>query len=369
MAPVEGAAFAIATPRRQPDIRLFSSGEQVQVDVCGAASVGDAKVLVAKVLDLTPERLRLVNLIGLEICDTLAPTSLFNGCVSVHVLPCQKEPDLQASLLKATDAQTFSGLEARETLRLRDLKALPERFGDLRRLRELYFVSGNQLTALPRTIGRLRMLQTLHLEGNLLERLPATFCDLRSLRTLYLTSNRLTSLPESFGQLSSLQTLQLSQNRLEALPESFGNLQGLQSLYLHDNLLCRLPASFGGRASLQVLYLRDNRLTELPQSAGQLKALRLLYLRGNPLSEVPAAVESLPALRNLEVDPCVGLHAGVRAVHRFATELLASITLGTACKTQRGLCRPPSDCAPVASVPRATAYVASKSTATDTAGC
>ena len=46
---------------------------------------------------------------------------------------------------------------------------------------------------------------------------------------LFLGGNQLTALPESLGQLTALQMLNLSGNRLTALPESLGQLTALQS--------------------------------------------------------------------------------------------------------------------------------------------
>ena len=67
------------------------------------------------------------------------------------------------------------------------------------------------------------------------------------LDSLYLSSNQLTTLPESIGNLSSLEELFLSSNQLTTLPESICNLTNLNwsseyidfsHSYIYNNQLC-----------------------------------------------------------------------------------------------------------------------------------
>ncbi len=56
-----------------------------------------------------------------------------------------------------------------------------------------------------------------------------------------LHNNNLTSIPKSIGKLSNLQELDLNDNNLTSLPESIQMLTKLQSLNLSDNNLMNIP--------------------------------------------------------------------------------------------------------------------------------
>ena len=62
-----------------------------------------------------------------------------------------------------------------------------------------------------------------------LSKLPESFGELASLNELYLSSNKLKFLPSSFGDLKSLEILELNENQLKTLPESIGDLSSLKN--------------------------------------------------------------------------------------------------------------------------------------------
>ncbi|MBW4630280.1 MAG: leucine-rich repeat domain-containing protein [Brasilonema octagenarum HA4186-MV1] len=183
-----------------------------------------------------------------------------------------------------------------------NLSALPAEIGQLHHLEELQVVD-NRLSSLPAEFGQLTNLQTLDLWDNQLSALPAEFGQLTNLRSLDLSYNQLSALPQEFGQLTNLQTLDLSSNRrLSALPQEFGQLTNLQTLDLSSNQLSALPAEFGQLTNLQTLHLISNQLSALPAEFGQLINLQTLDLRDNQLDSLPKEIGRLTKLTNLELD-------------------------------------------------------------------
>nr|WP_081098069.1 leucine-rich repeat domain-containing protein [Leptospira borgpetersenii] len=53
-------------------------------------------------------------------------------------------------------------------------------------------------------------------------------------QALNLSGNQLTTLPKEIGKLQSLRELNLSHNQLTTLPKEIGELQNLRKLYLDD---------------------------------------------------------------------------------------------------------------------------------------
>jgi len=145
---------------------------------------------------------------------------------------------------------------------------------------------GKGLTVLPRSIGNLTHLKTLHLGNNQLIGLPKSVANLTNLSKLFLDHNRLSRLPDSVAKLTSLTLLFLNDNQLSELPESFGTLTNLNELALSNNLLSGLPESFGTLTNITILRLNDNPLKPALQSACE-EGLDVLmsYLRG--LADLP----------------------------------------------------------------------------------
>ncbi|NMF64860.1 COR domain-containing protein [Brasilonema octagenarum] len=181
-----------------------------------------------------------------------------------------------------------------------NLSTLPAEIRQLHHLEELQVVA-NRLSSLPQEFGQLTNLQTLHLSNNQLSSLPAEFGQLTNLQTLDLWDNQLSALPAEFGQLTNLQTLDLYYNQLSALPAEFGQLTNLRSLNLYYNQLSALPAKFGQLTNLQSLDLGSNQLSALPAEFGQLTNLQSLDLGSNQLSALPAQIRQLTKLEKLDL--------------------------------------------------------------------
>jgi internalin A len=155
-------------------------------------------------------------------------------------------------------------------------------------------LSGNQLTALPESLGQLTQLQSLDLSRNQLTALPESLGQLTQLQKLCLYDNQLATLPESLGQLTQLRRLGLSRNQLTAVPKWIGNFTNLSNLGLSQNQLTALPESLGQLTQLEMLFLYNNRLTALPESLWKLKSLKRFFLHGNEKLGFPESVLGTP---------------------------------------------------------------------------
>ena len=185
-------------------------------------------------------------------------------------------------------------------------------------------LSGNQLTALPPAIGRLRPVR-LDLSDNRLAALPSSIGRLRPPAwfaffhgaepqlTLDLSGNRLTTLPPAIGRISDLVQLDLGDNQLTDLPPELFLLDRLQGLNLSGNQLGTVPPVIGDLATLETLGLGDNQLTTLPPELAQLPQLVSLDLSGNRLTALPPELAQASNLRHLNLSGIrlPGLPAGL----------------------------------------------------------
>jgi leucine-rich repeat protein SHOC2 len=127
------------------------------------------------------------------------------------------------------------------------------------------FLSNDEITMLPDTIGNLSNLTYLNLSGN-----------------------QLTILPDAIGNLSSLSGLELSENKLTELPSTIGNLNCLSCLNLCNNQLTKLPKDVCNLLHLSRLDLSNNKLSELPDNMSELIKLTELNIINNPLTDLSA---------------------------------------------------------------------------------
>ncbi len=194
---------------------------------------------------------------------------------------------------------------------------------------------GNQLSEIPRELGRLSTLRELYLSNNQLSEIPRELGQLSTLRELYLSNNQLSEIPRELGQLSTLHRLGLSNNQLREIPRELGQLTNLQMLYLIGNHLSEIPRELGQLTNLRELNLRDNQLNEIPEELEQLSSLQELYLRNNQLSQVPVKLGQLTNLRVLQIEgnpnlltpPPEIVAQGTAEVLTFLRELqIASVT-------------------------------------------
>nr|XP_012635076.1 leucine-rich repeat and death domain-containing protein 1 isoform X3 [Microcebus murinus] len=79
-------------------------------------------------------------------------------------------------------------------------------------------ISNNAIREIPRNIGELRNLVSLHAHNNQISYLPPSFLSLNDLRQLNLSGNNLTALPSAIYSLSSLKEIHFDDNPLQRPP-------------------------------------------------------------------------------------------------------------------------------------------------------
>ena len=163
------------------------------------------------------------------------------------------------------------------------------------------FLSSNEITSLPDSIGNISALQELDLSYNQLNSLPDSLTNITGLRELSLSYNQLSSLPENLGNINSLQLLNVSGNQLTSLPNSIGNLANIQMLYLNKNQLTELPETIIGLERLEWFYIASNKLTSLPENIGNLASLNELDLSFNEIASIPESINNLSNLLRLNL--------------------------------------------------------------------
>ena len=216
---------------------------------------------------------KLHNIIKLNI-------SLYNGYLLNELDKFENLEELYISVDNLTSLpESIGNLTNLEKLNIyiNNLTSLPESIGNLINLKELDIYDSN-LTSLPESIGNLTNLNNLRINNNNLTSLPESIGNLIKLNNLRIDNNNLTSLPESIGNLTNLEKLNISSNNLTSIPNSIGNLTNLKILHMNNNKLTKFPTeSIGNLTNLEELYIYNNNLTSLPESIGNLTNLKVLY--------------------------------------------------------------------------------------------
>ncbi|MEZ0485070.1 leucine-rich repeat domain-containing protein [Fibrella aquatica] len=163
------------------------------------------------------------------------------------------------------------------------------------------YLSNNQLTTLPGSIGVMKHLRQLFIDENPITALPNEIEQLDSLRTLVLGGNQLTTLPSSIGSLRGLVQLTVGKNQLREVPETIGRLTKLTALGLSDNPIVRLPGSLGNLSNLTQLGLKLPQLEAIPETVGQCSALNYLYVESDMMLTIPTEVTNCSQLKMLSL--------------------------------------------------------------------
>lgn len=183
-----------------------------------------------------------------------------------------------------------------------DIEDLPSEIGDCLQSLKCFSAIGNNLKVLPESFGNLIHLEEVYLNENGIVKLPDSLKKLKQLVTLKLTGNQLETLPEDFGELTSLEILSCDENVLCRLPKTFGLLENLKELELGCNEIDSLSEGFGMLKSLEILNLSSNKLKSLPESFGYLPNLKTLDLSANEIKFLPSTCQSCNSLQKFYAD-------------------------------------------------------------------
>ncbi|KAL3679247.1 hypothetical protein R1sor_022203 [Riccia sorocarpa] len=188
----------------------------------------------------------------------------------------------------------MSAIIVRNMISLESLKlfvtgpqAVPDIFGDLRKLRIFKLKCEAMESSLVESLARLSSLEELDLVCRTVEQLPDIFGCFSTLKTLRIECPALQALPDTLGNFIDLTTVRISGSGLRELPGSFAQLSQLREFHLTGcNTLTTLPDFGGCSSSLVSLCLGAWEISrDQPQTMWQLQGLKELQISGQYLSE------------------------------------------------------------------------------------
>jgi Leucine-rich repeat (LRR) protein len=168
-------------------------------------------------------------------------------------------------------------------------------------LKYLAILGCDEITELPREIGRLPNLETLDVRWTRIGKLPKGIVKLHRLETLDVSHTEVTELPPWIGILQSLKTLNVSDTRVALLPEEINNLERLETLDISDTKVAELRTWIKKLKSLKTLNIKGTMVTQLPREIGNLQRLQTLDLRRTRVRELPKEIRRLQHLRTLDL--------------------------------------------------------------------
>ncbi|KAJ8125021.1 hypothetical protein O1611_g8619 [Lasiodiplodia mahajangana] len=178
---------------------------------------------------------------------------------------------------------------------------------------EILDLHGNNISALPGRMDRMKRLRILNLDENAFESLPFQVLSALPLSELLVRKNKLTGtligsgvegLPQlqtldcSSNQLSyivspdakpslrlpSLHQLTVSMNRLKSLPD-MSSWDSILTINADDNSISAFPESFTTRQTLRHAGFSSNDIRIIPPEIARMEGLAMLRITGNPLRD------------------------------------------------------------------------------------
>ncbi|KAI0145449.1 hypothetical protein GGR57DRAFT_480213 [Xylariaceae sp. FL1272] len=208
-------------------------------------------------------------------------------------------------------------------------------------------IHGNNVSALPSGLDRMKRLRIINLDENAFESLPFQSLSALPLSELTVRKNKLTGtlidgrvgclsqlqiLDCSGNQLSyifpsetterlrlpSLHQLTVSMNRLKALPD-MSNWDSILTINADDNSIAALPEGFVSRETLRHAGFSSNDIRIIPPEIARMDNLVMLRITGNPLRDrkfTSLATDELKDALSTRLEPLPGHEIG--SVENFA---------------------------------------------------
>lgn len=172
--------------------------------------------------------------------------------------------DLSSCNLSSIPDIIYQHGEHIETLNLgnNSVSDIPDDIIKLRKLRILFFAD-NKFETVPLVLGSMESLYMLSFKNNRLSSIPDESLS-TSLGWLIVTGNSITALPSSIGKLTKLRKLMLSGNQIQELPYSMRRCTELELLRLSDNCLTSIPSWLLELPKLSWLAFNGNPISAFP---------------------------------------------------------------------------------------------------------
>lgn len=158
------------------------------------------------------------------------------------------------------------------------------------RRNEIHFyldLKDQQLTALPKRIGRIKNLKEVNVSQNKLLELPKELIHLTELEKLSIAYNREMSKDcfKIICQLKKLKVLNISGCSLNVFPEELLTMKNLEVIYLKGNELSALPPQISTLENLYYIDLSRNHFTKFPYHLYNMPSLETLVFEYNRFTQ------------------------------------------------------------------------------------
>ncbi|CAL4982594.1 unnamed protein product [Urochloa decumbens] len=164
-----------------------------------------------------------------------------------------------------------------------------------------HLVLNQQITELPREIGRLQNLETLAVKSSSISKLPREIEKLQNLKSLNISDTSITELQREVVKLQHLETLNISNTKVTELAKEIGKLQHLKTLNISNTKVMELPREIGELQHLETLNISSTNVRELQREVVKLQHLETLNISNTKVTELAKEIWKLQHLKTLNV--------------------------------------------------------------------